>query len=307
MPTLQQFRYLVAVADTLHFRRAAASVNVTQPTLSTQLRELEDKLGVQLVERSRAGVTLTPVGAEVTARARRVLRDVAEIADVAAMGSDPFRGTLRVGVVASLGGYFLPLVIPRLHADHPELRFYVREGLADDLTARLDGGALDLVFLPLPVAGGGLHAAPLFEEPLQVVMPADHRLAALHEVQPDALGGETVMALEAGHRLHDTVERYCEAAGARLSRDWEGTSLDTLRQMVATGLGLSLLPALYVRSEVARERLVTARPLSTPRPSREIGMVWRRTAARGEAYETLAATIRAVLAETAPEVTVLGG
>ena len=306
MPTLQQFRYLVAVADTLHFRRAAESVHVTQPTLSTQLRELEGKLGVQLVERSRSGVTLTPIGAQVAARARGVLRDVADIAALARSGIDPLAGTVRVGIVGSLGSYFLPLVIPALHAAWPRLKFYVREGTAPDLMARLRDGALDALFFPVPLDAPGLHVAPLFHEPLLVVMPAGHPLAASRVVDRAALRGETVMTLEAGHRLHDTVAALCEETGARLSLDYEGTSLDTLRQMVATGLGLSILPALYVRSEVAREALVTARPLSDPAPGRDIAMIWRRTAAQGDAYGALARAIRETLARTAPEVRVMG-
>ncbi|MEM7644344.1 MAG: hydrogen peroxide-inducible genes activator [Pseudomonadota bacterium] len=306
MPTLQQFRYLVAVADTLHFRRAAESVNVTQPTLSTQLKELETRLGVQLVERSRSGVTLTPVGQAVAARARGVLRDVADIAALARSGADPLTGTVRVGIVGSLGGYFLPLVIPTLHARYPALKFYVREGVAADLMGRLRDGTLDVLFFPLPLDEPALQVEPLFHEPLLVVLPSDHALAGEDVVDRAALAGETVMALEAGHRLHDTVADLCEETGAVLSLDYEGTSLDTLRQMVATGLGLSILPALYVRSEVARAQLVVARPLSDPRPERDIGLVWRRTAAQGEAYGELAAAIRDILRQEAPEVRIIG-
>lgn len=305
MPTLQQFRYLVAVAETLHFRRAAESVNVTQPTLSTQLRELEDKLGVQLVERSRSGVTLTPIGQQIAGRARGLLRDAADIAALARAGVDPLAGTIRVGVVGSLGSYFLPLVIPELHAAYPKLKFYVREGTAVDLMTRLRDGALDVLFFPTPVDDPTLQVAPLFHEPLLIVLPSDHPLAKTATVDRSALRGEVVMTLEAGHRLHDTVADLCAETGAQLSLDYEGTSLDTLRQMVATGLGLSVLPALYVRSEVAREDLVTARPLSDPAPGRDIGMIWRQTAAQGQAYQTLARAIRGTLARTAPEVRVI--
>ncbi|PWJ12075.1 LysR substrate-binding domain-containing protein [Jannaschia seohaensis] len=307
MPTLQQFRYLVAVADCLHFRRAAESVHVTQPTLSAQLRELEEKLGVQLVERSRAGVTLTPIGREVADRARGVLRDVADIAALARAGANPFDGTIRVGIVGSLGGYFLPLILPTLHDTYPRLKFYVREGLAADLMGRLRDGSLDLLFFPLPVEEPGLIHVPLFHEPLLVVMPSDHPLAACDPVPPDGLRGETVMTLETGHRLHDTVAELALATGATLSLDYEGTSLDTLRQMVATGLGLSVLPALYVRSEVTRADLVTARPLPEPQPGRDIALVWRKTAAQGGAFERLARDIREILRAAAPEVTVIDG
>ena len=222
MPTLQQFRYLVAVADTLHFRRAAESVNVTQPTLSTQLKELETRLGAQLVERSRSGVTLTPVGHAVADRARGILRDVADIAALARSGADPLAATMRVGIVGSLGGYFLPLVIPALHARYPALKFYVREGLAADLMKRLRDGTLDVIFFPLPLEDPVLQVTPLFHEPLLVVLPSDHVLAGEQVVDRAALAGETVMSLEAGHRLHDRVADLCEETGAILSLDYEG-------------------------------------------------------------------------------------
>lgn len=305
MPTLQQFRYLVAVADTLHFRRAAEVAAVTQPTLSAQLKELEGKLGVQLVERSRAGVTLTPVGQEIAVRARAVLRDVSDISALARAGADPLASTMRVGLVGSLGGYFLPRIIPGLHATYPKLKFYLREGTAADLLSRLRDGSLDVLFFPIPVEGADLASAPLFHEPLQVVMPVDHPLAAMPELPRSALRGETLMTLEAGHRLHDTVADLADEVGAELSLDYAGTSLDTLRQMVATGLGLSVLPALYVASEVAREELVVARPVAAPEPGRDIGMVWRVRAAQGEAFRQVADKVRAILRQTAPELRII--
>jgi LysR family hydrogen peroxide-inducible transcriptional activator len=305
LPTLQQFRYLVAIAETLHFRRAAESVNVTQPTLSAQLRELETKLGVELVERARGGVILTPVGAEVARRARALLRDAEDITALASRGADPFAGTFRIGLVQSLGSYFLPIVLPALHATYPSLKLGVREGLAADLLARLRAGTLDALFFPLPLEDETLHAEPLFVEPLLAVVPAEHALAQETVIARSSLRGETVMTLEDGHRLHGTVADLCDEVGANLSLDYEGTSLDTLRQMVATGLGLSILPALYVRSEVARERLVVARPLEEPQPSRQIGMVWRSTAFASPALTELAALIRDILEREAPELHVL--
>ncbi len=305
MPTLQQLRYLVAVADTLHFRRAAERAHVTQPTLSGQLKELEAKLGIQLVERSRARVVLTPTGAEIASRARAVLRDVDDIKALAQQGQHPLGGTIRVGVVQSLGSYLLPLVIPDLHARHPDLKLYVREGLAGDLLARVDDGTLDLLFFPLPITRADLESQRLFREPLLAVMATDHPLAAKTQIDRDILRGETILTLEPGHRLHEQIRQICEDVGADLSLDYEATSLDTIRQMVAMGLGISLLPALYVRSEVRPNTLVTARPLSGPVPFRSIGMVWRKTAARGEAFAELAQILRRILRDTAPEVTVI--
>jgi len=305
MPTLQQLKYLVAIADTLHFRRAAERAHVTQPTLSAQLATLEANLGVQLVERSRTRVILTPEGAQIAARARTVLRDVGEIVEMARRGSQRLGGTIRVGVVQSLGSYLLPLVIPDLHASHPDLRLYVREGLATDLLARIDDGSLDLLFFPLPVAGADLETARLFREPLQVVTATDHALAAQDRISREQLRGETILTLEPGHRLHEQVRQICADSGAELSLDYEATSLDTIRQMVAMGLGISLLPALYIRSEVRPNTMVTARPLAGPQPFRAVGMVWRKRAARAEEYVELAQILRRILRRTAPEVTVM--
>ena len=306
MPSLQQLRYLVAVADTLHFRRAAETVNVTQPTLSTQLRELELRLGVQLVERTRARVVMTPVGTEIAARARRILREVADIRDLALRAQRPLSGTIRVGVVQSLGSYLLPHLIPDLHDGFPDLRLYVREGLADALIQRLEEGAIDFLFYPLPLVRADLVTVPLFREPLLVVVPREHRLAGATGIRPEDLRGETILTLEPGHRLYEQVRALAEDYEAVLSHDFEGTSLDTIRQMVAMGLGISLLPALYVRSEVARENLVVARPMAGEQPSREIGMVWRQGSARDAEFRDLSEIVAGILTGRVPEVSVLG-
>ncbi|WP_299616020.1 hydrogen peroxide-inducible genes activator [Pelagibius sp.] len=304
MPTLQQLRYLVAVAETLHFRRAAEMTHVTQPTLSGQLRELEERLGVQLVERSRAKVILTPIGKEIAGRARTVLRDVQDIVDLAKQGHSLLGGTIRVGVLQSLGPYLLPHILPKLHQSYPNLKLYVREGMPQSLLNGVDDGSLDLLLFPLPVKGADLQTARLFREPLLVVAPSDHALAAKETAERADLKGETIMTLEPGHRLHDQVKELCEQFGAKLALDYEGTSLDTLRQMVGMGMGVSLLPALYVRSEVQQDDQVVARALRSRPPFRMIGMIWRRHSARQEEYLTLAEIIRGVLKERVSEVTV---
>ena len=305
MPTLQQLRYLVAISETLHFRRAAESVHVTQPTLSGQLRELEDKLGVQLVERSRAKVILTPVGKSIAARARTVLRDVQDIVDLAKHGQSVLGGTIRLGVLQSLGPYLLPHILPELHRTYPNLKLYVREGVPRTLLVGLDEGALDLLLFPLPVKGADLMSARLFREPLWIVAPGNHPLREANHVSRADLKGETVLALEQGHRLHDQVRDLCDQFGANLSLDYEGTSLETLRQMVGMGMGLSFLPALYVRAEVAQDDEIVAREMKTRPPSRIIGMIWRRRSARQDEFLALADLIRNILRKRAPEVTVM--
>ncbi len=307
MPSLQQLRYLVALDDQKHFRRAADLSNVTQPTLSGQLKELELRLGVSLVEKNRAPVILTPAGRDIAARARRILAEVEDIRTIARIAGQPLGGTLRLGIVQSLGSYLMPLVVPDLHDQSPDLRLYVREGLPDQLFDQLESGALDMLFYPLPVDRGGLVVRPIFEEPLLVVAPRDHPLAKGGPVERQRLKGETLLTLEPGHRLFEQVRQLASEYEATLSHDYEGTSLDTLRQMVAMEIGISLMPALYVRSEVARETLVTAQPFAGARPpSRVIGAVWRQGAAREEMFENLTNSIRDILARDVPEITILG-
>ncbi len=305
MPTLKQLKYLVAVADQKHFRRAAEISHITQPTLSAQIKELELRLGAKLIEQRRPTVILTPTGREIVRRARRVLADVDDIRVVARHEAGALGGTLRLGVVQSLGSYLMPLIVPDIHAREPDLRLYIREGLAAHLIDQLHEGTLDFLFFPLPVREQNLTSVALFDEPLLVVAPRTHPLAGVDAVDGSDLRGETLLTLEAGHRLYEQVRDVSERFGANLSHDYEGTSLDTLRQMVAMEIGVSLMPALYVRSEVARETLVRARPFSGTAPSRTVGMVWREGSSRVETLERLASHVRDILGRTVPEVTVL--
>lgn len=305
MPTLQQLRYIVAIADHLHFRRAAEDCHVTQPTLSAQIKALEARLGATLVERSRTRVILTTAGEQIAERARAILNEVEEIRAIARLDREPFSSVLRVGVMQSLGSYLLPLVVPDLHDRHPKLGLYVREGVADSLLRGLEKGALDLLFFPLPLRQDGFDMRPILREPMLVVVPRDHRLADVPAITPQMLQGETILSLDPSHKLYEQVRAIAAEYGAVLSHDFEGTSLDTLRQMVATGMGISLMPALYVKSEVAHQDLVVARPFMGPPPSRDIGMIWRRGTARQGEYHALAQMIRDTLRRTAPEVTVL--
>ena len=295
MPTLQQFRYLVAVAETLHFRRAAELTHVTQPTLSGQLRELELKLGVQLVERSRSRVVMTPIGKEITARARVILRDVQEVENLAKHGQTLLGGTVRLGVPHSLGPYLLPHILPDLHKAYPDLRLYIREATPNELLVQLDEGSLDVLLFPMPVKGADFESAALFREPLYVAVPRDHALTRKKALDRADLEGETVLALEAGHRLHEQVRDLCNQYNANLALDYEGTSLDTLRQMVGMGMGLSFLPALYVDAEVRDDDQIVPLPLRTRPPSRLIGMIWRRPSSQRDDFLALADLMRGIL------------
>ena len=293
MPTLRQFSYLVALADELHFRRAAERVHVTQPTLSAQLQQLERRLGATLVERGGPKVMLTPLGRRVAERARLILGEVEELKGLAAASQHGLSGTIRLGVPPTLGPYLLPHVVPRLHADYPELNLYVREGRPADLQDRLEGGEFDLVISPLPVKRADLSVAPMFREGLRIVVASDHRLAHRATVRREDLEGEAVLAIERGHHLHEQVARICDDVGAHVLRDYEGTSLDTLRLMVGMGVGIAFLPQLYVLSEIGDRGDLVVLDLETP-PYRQLGLLWRATSAHVAQYEALAEQIAAV-------------
>lgn len=301
--TVKHLRFLVALAEKLHFRRAAESVHVTQPTMSGQIRELEERLGTQLVERSRSQVTLTPVGKKVVAKARLVLRELESIVDLARADQSLFDGVVRVGVVPTLGPYLLPHILPGLHQQYPRLKLYVREGMPQALRRDLEEGKLDLIFYPLPIFGADIESVPLFREPLWIAVPIDHNLALKNVVGREDLKGEVVLALEHGHRLHEQVHALCEEYEADVSIDFEGTSLDTLRQMVEMGFGIAFLPSLYVTSEIREGAQIAVRKLNCNPPSRLIGMVWRKQSSRQEQYDYLANMVRDILKEDTPEVT----
>lgn len=293
--TLRQLRYLVAVDETRHYRRAAEVCGISQPSLSAQIQNLEGALGVHLVERSRAGVALTPVGREVAARARRTLNEVQGIIDFTAGAQYGLVGTFRLGAKPTLGPYLLPHVVARLHRDHPELSLYVRESAPRDLEHELGRGVHDVILAQLPVTGSELVTQRLFREPLYLTLAADHPLAQQPVASAD-LRGLRVLSLGPQYHLHDQINDLCREFGAVLLRDYEGTSLDALRQMVGMGMGATFLPALYVSSEISARSEVVVKPLEDRPIMRSIGLVWRRSAGRAPAYRQIADVIRDVAA-----------
>lgn len=304
MPSLQQLKYLVALADSLSFSRAAAMTNVSQPTLSMQIKDLERRLNVVLFERSRSRVALTPLGEEIARKARGILAEVVDIHALARTQGRSIGGTLRVGVGQTVGAYLLPLVIPTLSANFPDMRFYIREEPPNVLLTHLDAARHDIVLSPMPIVRTDVQTLPLYEEPLMVVMPHYHALSTHEAIEGNKLKGETILTMEPGHRLAEQVSELCKEVGASLSYDYEGTSLDTLRQMVAMGMGISIMPALYVRSEVRREQLVIARPFRGTAPSRLIGLSYRAGNPRAATIQKVAEAIRGILDQTVAEVLV---
>lgn len=300
MPSLRQLEYLVALSETRHFRRAAEQVGVSQPTLSAQLGTLEESLGAQLVERSRSRVLLTPLGQEVERIARRILRDTQEMRDVCNVQSGFFAGTIRLGLPPTIGPYLLPRLVPRVHKAYPHLKLYMREEVPHALPARLQDGHHDVIVMPLPVQGDELQSMPLFREPLYLAVPSDGPLAKHEKLERTQLEGQAVLTLESGHQLREQVEAICQDFGAELLSSFEGTSLDTLRQMVGMGMGVSFLPGLYVRVALSKDKSIKILELKGRAIYRTVGMLWRKTSARSMEFEQLAGDIRETVKRNFP-------
>jgi LysR family hydrogen peroxide-inducible transcriptional activator len=280
--TLRELEYLVALADTGHFGRAAERCHVSQPTLSAQLRKLEDTLGVPLVERPPGRVALTDAGLAVVERARKMLRDADDIRTLARASQDPLAGQLKVGLIPTLGPYLLPRVAPRIARALPKLQLVLHEYQTAPLVERTLRGELDLAILALPADTKGLVTRSLFAEAFLVAMPERHRLASRKRVQTSDLGGEKLLLLEEGHCLRDQALEICGRAGTE-EQSFRATSLETLRQMVAAGLGLTLLPRLAAEGPFSSAHGLAVRPFAPPAPSRVVGAAWRRSTSRGEA------------------------
>jgi LysR family transcriptional regulator, hydrogen peroxide-inducible genes activator len=292
MPTLKQLRYLAAIAETHQFERAAQMCHVTQPTLSAQLSVLEQRLGVSLVERGRHGAGLTPVGRQILERAIIALKSVEEIKEIARAGRHGVAGTVRVGILPTLGPYMLAELLPDVRRRYPQLKLYVREERASDLLTNLRHGRHDAILTSLPIRDDNLQVRPLFWEPILLAMPQDHALASKRLLSSADLKGQAVLTLEPGHVLHRQVRELCEQFGMELQFDYEGTSLDTLRIMVGLGMGVALLPALYVRSEIAKVTNVKVAKLPTSKFGRTNALIWRKSSPRASDYEALAQVLK---------------
>jgi LysR family hydrogen peroxide-inducible transcriptional activator len=288
MPTLRQLEYLVAIADLQHFGRAADACHISQPTLSQQLRALEERLDVSLIERRNPGVELTPVGREITARARRLIVEVQDIRDLARRSKDNLVGTLRFGVTPTLGPYLMPPIVAALHREQPDLRLHIREGIPEEQALSLSRGGLDMLLGPLPIEGGDIEIHPLFRERLFIVAPPDHELAHRSALSVTDLAGANVLSLDPRHHLHRQVAAICADLGMVLLRDYEGTSLDSIHQMAASGVGLAILPELYLRSEVGGRAGVNVLEPREWNFTRSIAAAWRSGAAYGDSYRAIA-------------------
>jgi LysR family hydrogen peroxide-inducible transcriptional activator len=280
---LKDLRYLVAVADTRHFGRAAAKCFVSQPTLSAQLRKLEQYLGVQLIERRPRRVTLTEAGEEVALRARTMLETGDAIVTLAQTRRDPLAGQLRLALLPTIGPYLLPQVALKIRKALPRLELMLYEYQTEAMVEHLHNGEIDVGLLALPVHDDSLVARELYEEPFVLALPESHRLAARAQVRIEDLNGETLLLLEDGHCLREQALAVCSRSSVHEKQDFRATSIETLRQMVAAGVGITLLPMLASRGAYGSARGMTTRAFARPVPSRRIGAVWRKSSARAAA------------------------
>ena len=290
---LKDLRYLVALADTRHFGRAAERSFVSQPTLSAQLKKLEDYLGVQLIERAPKRVALTAAGEEIVERARRIVEASEEIVELARGHRDPLAGRLRLALLPTIGPYLLPNVAAKLRKHLPRLELMLYEYQTDVILEKLHSGEIDVGILALPVPLDGLATYELYKEPFTVALPTHHRLSGRSSIKVDDLRNETLLLLEDGHCLRDQALDICASTDVHEKQDFRATSLETLRQMVASGVGITLLPELAGRGAYGAARGVVIKPFAKPVPTRTIGAVWRKSSARREVILALAKQIEA--------------
>ena len=288
---LKDLRYLIAVADTGHFGKAAERCFISQPTLSAQLKKLEEYLGVPLVERQPRHAILTPAGKDIVARARRIVEASDEVVEIARTHRDPLAGRLRVAFLPTIGPYLLPGVAPKLHKALPRLELMLYEYQTGPMLEKLRAGDIDMGVLALPVELDGLAARNLYDEAFVVAAPANDPLATKKQIKVDDLAGVTLLLLEDGHCLRDQALDVCSRIDVREKQDFRATSIETLRQMVAAGAGATLLPELATRGGYATPRGLVVRPFAKPAPTRRIGAIWRKSTPRSGAIDAVAKVI----------------
>jgi len=290
--TLRDLQYLIAVADHEHFGKAAAACNVSQPALSAQIRKIEDVLGVQLFERTNRRVTITPSGKAVADQARIVLEEAAKISGITRSAQEPLSGPLRLGAIATVGPYLLPHLLSPLRKAYPKLELFLREGLTEQLLGELRTGQLDAVIASNTFVDSTLRVIPLFFEPFVLAAPRTHKLATKEHVDRRDLNAERMLLLEDGHCLRDQTLDLCPANRRGHIRQFQATGLETLRHLVATGSGYTLMPALAVSDDKMLKSLICYRRFDDKAIGREIVLACRNRFGRMTDIDALAHFIR---------------
>jgi LysR family hydrogen peroxide-inducible transcriptional activator len=291
--TLTELKYIVAVARAKHFGHAAESCFVAQPTLSVAIKKLEDELGVTLFERGGSEVSVTPVGAQIVAQAERVLEQTAAIKELAKQNKDPLAGPLRLGVIYTIGPYLLPPLVKNLIDNVPQMPLVLQENFTVKLLELLRQGELDAAIMALPLPDHGMLMQTLYDEPFVVATPRTHPWSRRKEIPADDLKSETMLLLGSGHCFRDQVLEVCpemarfSSPGNGMQRTFEGSSLETIRHMVASGIGLTVLPRASVRDMDDPNGMLSFVPFSNPAPSRRVVIVWRKSFTRRAAIEAV--------------------
>ena len=301
--TLTELRYIVAVARERHFGRAAESCFVSQPTLSVAVKKLEDELGVTLFERGGSEIGITSIGTQIVEQAKRVLEQSLVIKEIAKSGKDPLNEPLRLGVIYTIGPYLLPQLVRRLIADAPQMALILQENYTVSLIEQLKHSRIDAAILALPLPEGGLMAQPLYDEEFIVATPREHPWKDREHVTTADLKDETMLLLGAGHCFRDQVLAVCPeleplpmsswAHDSGIRRTFEGSSLETIRHMVASGIGVTVLPRTSVPSPVPADSLLRYLPFETPIPGRRVVLAWRKSFPRRAAIDVVREAVRA--------------
>ena len=291
--TLTELRYIVTVAQEQHFGRAAERCFVTQPALSLAIQKLEESLGTRIFERRKKQITLTSVGEKVVRQAQRVLEEAEQINVIVAQGKDQLAGPFKLGVIATVGPYVLPDLIPLLHKRAPAMPLEIEENLTTNLNQMLSHGKLDAIIIALPHEEPGVLTRPLYEEPFQVVVPITHPWAKKKRIEADSLGTEKVILPHAGHCFRRQVLDQCPNISRSDREGVQGNSLETIRQMVASGLGITVLPCSALVNRYHHKRLAVI-PFAEPVPERQIGLAWRKGFARPAALNVIVDAVRAL-------------
>lgn len=293
--TLTELRYIVMLARERHFGRAAEKCHISQPTLSVALKKVEERLGVTLFERTSSEVRLTPVGEQMANQAEKVLLEASRLKEIAGQGKDPLVGPLRVGVIYTIAPYLLPRLIPALHGRAPKMPLFIHENFTVNLAEQLRRGDIDVAIIALPFAEHGVVARAVYDEPFCVAMPAGHPLAACSTISRDQVAAENLLLLGKGNCFRDQVVEACPKLSqpAVLEGSLEGSSLETVRHMVASGAGVSVVPASAAESWPQQgSSLLEIRPFSDPQPTRRVALAWRVTFPRPLAVDAVHAAIQ---------------
>ncbi|HMV21278.1 MAG: LysR family transcriptional regulator [Betaproteobacteria bacterium] len=291
--TLTEMRYIIALARERHFGKAADACHVSQPTLSVAIKKVEGQLGGALFERNAAEVRITSLGERVVAQARRVLEESVKLEEIAKEGRDPLAGPLRLGVIYTIAPYLLPPLIPALHRCAPAMPLFLKEDFTGNLIPALKSGELDVIVIALPIDEPGLVAQPVYDEPFRVVVPAGHPWSRRPEVEAAELDGQDLLLLGQGNCFRDQVLESCPHLNGpdALEHSLEGSSLETIRHMVASGAGVAVMPSTAADPLDGKESLVKVLPFVGPSPSRRVGLVWRVTFPRPQAIDAVRAAV----------------